>query len=265
MNESSFEPGSLNGPTVDSGADLPRSSFARLIGALVSPEKTFRSIAERPSWALPMILLIVLGIGLQTVMQKRVDPEELIRQQTKQMGIELTQEQIDKGVKSIENQTPTRRIAGAVFGAAIAAATYFVTALIFWVAFRMFGSDIDYVRSLATVAHGLLPFGIALLINIPMVLARGSIDYSDMMNGGVLMSNLGFLANDDTGTAARMLLHSIDFFSIWAIVLLVIGFRATAKVRTAMATTIVLAVWGLGVALKIGLVSLPGLIARRRG
>jgi hypothetical protein len=241
------------------------SSFGRLIGALVSPEKTFRSIAERPSWVLPMIVLILLGVGLQTAMQKHVDAEEMIKQQTQQFGVELTQEQMDKAIDQMEHPSLARQIAGAVFGIAIGAAFYFVAALIFWMAFRMFGSDLDYKRSLATVTHGLLPLGVGLLINIPLVIFRGTIHYSEMMNGGVLMSNLGFLAPEDTGIAVRTLLQAVDFFSIWAIVLLVIGFRATARVRTSMAAGIVTTVWVLGLAFKIALFSLPKLIASRRG
>ena len=83
--------------------------------------------------------------------------------------------------------------------------------------------------------------------------------------GGVLASHLGFLAGEDTSIAVLGLLHSVDFFSIWSILLLVIGYRAAARVSTGTATGVVLFVWLFGVALKVGLMSLPAILMGGKG
>ena len=43
---------------------LEDSSAGRLIGVLVSPVKTFQSIAARPTWAVALIVLALLGAGI---------------------------------------------------------------------------------------------------------------------------------------------------------------------------------------------------------
>jgi hypothetical protein len=239
------------------------SSFGRLLGVLVAPGETFKSIAERPTWLLPMIVLIALGGGMQWLLQSRADPEEMVREQTRAFGVELTQEQMDKAVEQARD--PGRRTVGLVVGLVIATAFNFVFAVLLWMGFRMFGSEIDYRTSLATTVYGLVPLGLAALLNIPLILARGTLGFQDVMAGGVLMSNLGFVAPADAGMATRGLLQSVDFFSLWAIVLLVIGFRATARVSRGTAIGVVLSIWLLGVAVKVGFLSLPGLLMKGGG
>ena len=39
------------------------SSFGRLLGVFVAPGKTFRSLAARPTWALPLLVLSLTSAG----------------------------------------------------------------------------------------------------------------------------------------------------------------------------------------------------------
>jgi len=42
-------------------AQAPINHFGRLIGVFFSPKQTFASIAERPSWVAPLLLMVILG------------------------------------------------------------------------------------------------------------------------------------------------------------------------------------------------------------
>jgi hypothetical protein len=58
---------------------------------------------------------------------------------------------------------------------------------------------------------------------------------------------------------ALALLGSVNLFSLWAIVLLVIGYSIVARVSRATAMAVVSSVWLLGVALKVAVIALsPG-------
>ena len=58
------------------------SSWGRLVGVLVAPGETFRSIAERPTWLPPLLVLTLLGGAVGLVLQMRTDPEEMVRGMT---------------------------------------------------------------------------------------------------------------------------------------------------------------------------------------
>lgn len=230
---------------------MHESSFGRVIGALISPEKTFRSIAERPTWVVPLLLLVLLSLGVGLVMQQRVDQGELVKYQMEKMGVDLGKEQLEKIESEAENQSTLRRTLGFAGGGVAVVAGYFLLAALFLITFRLTGSEINFWRSLAVMVHGLLPHGVAALLNIPLALSRTEISPEEMMSGGLLTSSLRPLAPEGSPVLAS-LLGNLDFFTIWSVVLLILGYRAAARVSTSTATTVVLVLWGLWVLGKVG-------------
>jgi hypothetical protein len=229
------------------------SSWGRLIGALVAPGETFRSIAERPTWLPPLLILALLGAAAGFVVQMKVDPEEMVRGQAGMFGAEIPQADIDKAVENLENQSPVAKAALAGLGLLLQAAVYFVVAGLFTGAFKAFGSEIDYKRSLATTLHGYMPLAVAALLNLPLMLSRESLTFEDAMNSGVLVSSLKALAPEDASRVLESLLGSFDLFTIWTLVLLTIGYKLVAKVSTAVASGIIILFWLIYVVGKVGL------------
>ncbi len=228
------------------------SGFGRLIGALVSPDKTFRSIAERPTWAAPMILVALCAIGVGWIAQERVDQGALAKYQMDQFGLDLSKEQQEAMESRAASQSPALRTFGLVFGGGAAAALYMVIAALFLVVFKMAGSEVDFLRSLSTSLYGMLPSGVVgALLNIGLSLPREEITPEELMSGGVLTSSLRPLAPEDS-PVVQSLLGSVDFFSLWSVVLLILGYRAVAKVSTQTSATVVLVLWGLWVLGKAG-------------
>ena len=229
------------------------SSWGRLIGALVSPGETFRAIGERPTWLPALLILIILGGAVAVVIQLKSDPEEMVREQFAALKVDVPQEQIDKAVEDAENRSTGAKVGLAAAGIVFQAVIYALVALLFWVAFKMFGSEMDYLRSLATTVHAYLPLAVGSLLNLPLMLSRETITFEDVRNGGVLVSSLKALAPEDASPVTESLLGSLDLFTIWTLVLLTIGFKAVAKVSTAVASGIVILLWLIYVVGKVGI------------
>ena len=60
-------------------AQAPINHFGRLIGVFVSPKQTLASIAERPSWLAPLVLLVVLGTSVGALLNTKMNWGEYIR------------------------------------------------------------------------------------------------------------------------------------------------------------------------------------------
>lgn len=219
------------------------SSFGRVIGALVSPGATFRSIAERPTWVAPFLVLLVLGFAVGVVIQLKTDPEEMVREQIAMMRMEIPQEQMDKMIDDAENRGTGAKVGLTVLGVVVQAAIYALVALLFWVGFKMFGSEMDYLGSLGTALHAYMPLAVGSLLNLPLMWSRASLTFEEVSSGGVLVSSLKAFAPEDASSVTESLLGSFDLFTIWTLVLLVIGYRAVAKVSTAVASGIVILFW----------------------
>jgi hypothetical protein len=230
------------------------SSFGRLLGVLVAPGKTFRSIAERPTWVVPLLLLLALGTAAAYMMQQRVDQEELVRHQVSQFGMEdISDDQVQQMVERNEKMGPVTLLVGPIMTAVI----FFIVALVFWVAFKMLGSEMDYRSSLATSVHGLLPSAISLLLTLLILLGRNAVTPEEVMSGGILTSSAAALA-PDASPVVRSLLGSLDVFSIWSLILLVIGYRVVAKVSTKAAAITVIVLWLVYVLGKAGFAAAIG-------
>jgi hypothetical protein len=232
------------------------SSLGRLLGVLLSPVETFRSIEARPTWVAPLLVLMVLAATLSYLVQVKIDPEEAVRAQVAKLKTEIPPQQVDKMIRDAENRTNGTKAALAVGGAAFQAAIYALVAAIFLALLRLFESEIDYRRAFATTLYGYAPQALGALINIPILLGRETVTFDEATQGGVLVSSLAALAPEDSSSMLLVLLGSLDLFTVWTVVLLALGFRTVGKVSTAVATGLVVLLWLIYIGGKLGITAL---------
>src|ERR1700733_6446931 len=60
-------------------ASVPVSPIGRIIGVFTSPKQTFTSIAEKPSWVAPMLLMMVLAIVVGSLLNSKMNWGDYIR------------------------------------------------------------------------------------------------------------------------------------------------------------------------------------------
>lgn len=227
---------------------MHESGFGRVIGALVSPEKTFRSIGERPTWVVPLLLLLLVSLALGYSLGERVDHEEIFRQQMANQDEPVSEEQVQQTAEFMEKFGTAMYTASAFLSPVI----YLLIALIFMVALRLAGSEIDFGRSFAVTVHAMLPWLVHALLSLPLLLRLETVSPEVMQGGGVLMSNLATLAPEEASPVLVTLLSSLDLFTVWTLILLIIGYRVVARVSTVTAATVSLTLWLLYLAIKLG-------------
>ncbi len=244
---------SRDGPPGERSA-LTDSAPGRLLGALVAPRATFRSLARRPTWLAPLALLVLINLAVGYLVLERIDYDQLLRQQSERTG-QLTAEQIDQQSARLHNMAPYLALAQ---GLLASPAILLVVGLLFWVGFRLVGSEMTYKESFATCLHALLPGAVGGLISIPVILQHATFTVAESRAGSFLASNLGLLAPEGAGPAVRALLTSMDLFNGWVVVLLAIGFGAVARVSRAATIGVVATLVALAVALRIAVAAITG-------
>lgn len=229
------------------------SSFARLVGVLFSPTSTFEAIRRRPTWLLPLVVLVLLGTVAGYLIGQRLDWESVALEQTQQSGRQLSQDQIEASIEITEKVGPVMVIAGPMVFGPLA---YLVMALVFWVGLKLLGGELGYKASLATTLHGLLPNAISAVLLIPVILSRGELGITEVNAGTVLASNAGAFAPEETGKGMLALLSSIDVFSLWSLALLTIGFSVVAGVSRAKSASVVIGLWVVYILFKLGMAAI---------
>jgi len=227
---------------------MENSGFGRLISVFTSPGKTFASIAQRPTWIPPVVVVLLLSIAASAVVMPRMDMRSVIRQSIEDSGRDMTPEQIDMAAEKGAQFGKVFAVIGIVFQPIL----FLLLALIFWVVFKLAGGDFSFPVSFSVVTHGLLPGALAALLTIPVVLSKSTLSYEQVKTGSFLTSNLAAFAPPGTKHGLLSLLSSVDVFSLWSLVLLVIGYRIAAKVSKASAIGVVVGLWAVYVLCKAG-------------
>lgn len=217
---------------------LPR----RLVGVFVSPAQVFDSLRERPSWIVPLLFYIGVGLVLTLLI-----PESLIREmvetQMSQRG-EVTSEQVDAAMKVAR----AFRFAAPVLWPVVQALA--ISGILFLV-FNLFtGADARFAHYLAGTTHGLLIQALGAVVTTPLVLARQ--DLETRLSLALVAPGLesGFLYN---------LLNAITIFGIWtALVLGIAGSRLSRRVATGPAVGILLGLYGAWALVNAMMASLRG-------
>lgn len=223
-----------------------------LWGVLLAPEKTFRALAARPHWLPAMLLLVAVALTLSLVVTPKLDMKQVVRDAIEESGRDLSAAQLEQQLAIAEKF----KWAGTASQLVLQPAVYLIMAGVFLVLLRLSGSEIDFRRSLSVSVHGMMPFLVATLLTIPVVLSRATLSLEDVQNSSYLYSNLAAFAPESTAKPLLALLSSIDLFSIWTIVLLAMGYRIVGKVSNAVAYGVVLGLWAVVVAGKIGLAAI---------
>lgn len=219
---------------------LADSAWGRLIGALVSPGATFRSIAERPTWALALLVLLVVSTLATFEVIQHTDYNSMFEKQLAKAGQPVTPERLETLRKITVISTPI----GVVVISIIAC---LLMALVFWLVFKAVGGETRFPVSLAVSVHALLPGVVAALLGLVVILSHSGLYNADdakrMQSQGLLASNLGAVLPDTAGPIVKSLASSVDVFALWTLVLLVIGYRAATKVSRNAAIGVVVGLW----------------------
>lgn len=232
------------------------SSFGRVFGALFNPKATFESIAQRPTWVLPLLFLLLISVAIVAIFGQRVGWRPFMeRQIATNPRAQKQMEQLppEKREQIIEQQTKFAPAFGYISVVVFTIGGAVVVAAIFLAAFNVVsGTKIGFSTSLGIVAHSWMPYLVSGLLGILILFIK---DPSTIDLEHLVASNPGALLADNSAKWLASLLTSLDVFTFWALVLQGVGYNATnpKKIPFGKAFGTVLAVWAFYVIVKVGL------------
>jgi len=224
------------------------SEAGRLTGIFFSPGKAFADIARRPRWWVPVLLIAILGTVYINAFTQRVGWESVIRKALEQTpnGQNMTAEQRQQAI------TVGARIYQyfGYGGSAVGTLFYiFIVAVIMLFLFdTLMSAGVGLKRMMAIVAYSCLPMLIQTALSMVVLFLKDPEEF-DLQNP--LMFNVGAFLSRESPAALRAVGSSIDFFSIWIMILIAIGVSTAArKISFGKALAGVMLPWLLFVILK---------------
>ncbi|HEX3747387.1 MAG TPA: Yip1 family protein [Bryobacteraceae bacterium] len=202
------------------------SEVSRIVGVFFEPSKTFRDIAQRPSWLLPMILVIIAVMGVTTAMGQHIGWDRLLRHQM-ETNSRFQQMSADQREQNLAMQMKFAPVGGYV-GALIGVPLYdlVVAAVLLGIAGGMMGGGMRFKQVFAAVCWSGMPGLISAILTVVVIFLKNPDDFN-MQNP--IAFNLGaFLDTNTSSKFVYSLATSIDLFVFWTILLMATGLKAAA-------------------------------------
>jgi len=237
-------------------SDEPSMSFfSRIFGALFFPSKTFPHLNRRPDWLGAMVVIIIFSLCMSLLYAQKTDLIRITRQQLEQSGRidELTEEQRQRAVEISSKIQRYVLLVGAIFFTPL---TFLIIAGIMHLIFSLLQAGTTFKKVFSVVSYSYLPMVFSALIGIILLLGRkvNVVPIQDLVK-----SNLSvLLVQEESSKFLWNLASSIDFFSLWSVVLLCIGMTAISKISLKNSSLIVGSLWIVWVVIIAFLRSLTG-------
>ena len=233
-------------------AQEPINHFGRIIGVFFSPKPTFQSIARRPSWIAPVLLMTILGCIVGFTLNKRVDWRDVASKRIEESprASQLSAEQKEQQLAM------SAKISPAIAYAIGLLAPIFIAVVVGGVMLGAYnllaGAGANFKVAMSIVSHAYVVSIISslLFILILFLKAPGTVDLENPV-----ATNLGAFLPDGTSKTVMALGTAIDLFSFWIICLIGVGFAAfnPKKLKTGSAIGIALVVWAAYEVCRVGL------------
>jgi hypothetical protein len=236
------------------GAEPKPNPFQRIIGVLFSPDATFASIARRPDWVVPLLFILILSLANGIVLSSRIDfgaPAREAMAQNKNM----TQEQMDRAEKMSVGMGKVAKFIAPV----IAIIVLLIVAGALLLTIRLMGGEGDFKQAFSVTCYAWIPNVLQAIVLTIIVLAKGATGINPQAFPTMVRSSPAFLVDMKTQPMAFALLSSLDLFTIWVLVLLIIGFAYVGRVSKAKAAVAVLSLWAVTILFKLVPAALQGL------
>lgn len=121
----------------------------------------------------------------------------------------------------------------------------------------LFTDQFSYQHSLALVGYTSVILVLGSLFNAGIVYLRGIdmvTDPQDLLTSGLNI----FFRMQSIGQPLYVLLSEISVFSVWSLILIVVGLEKMASLSRGKAITVTLLVWSLAMGFKVGIARMAG-------
>jgi hypothetical protein len=228
------------------GESAGLSQVERVVDTFVAPTKTFTDILRNASWWLPFLLSILVSLAFVTSIDRQIGFEQVAQTninrnaQAQQRMSGLTDAERQQQIHTIARVTRVISYVYPVLGVIFA----LICAGILMMSFNFgLGAKASYKEYLAVWFYAGLPYLIKFLLAAIAIFAGVSAEQFDINNP--VGTNVGWYLTSDVPLWVRTLFSSADIFTLWAIVLLILGCSIVARVKRSSAAIVVIGWWVL--------------------
>jgi hypothetical protein len=218
---------------------------SRVIGVFFEPKKTFEDIARRPSFMVPLLVMMVVGIVGTFFIARHVDFASIIRQQMESNPRmqQLSAEQREQSIQMWSKLGPVLGYGGSVIWPPLR--SLIVAAVLLLIAAGMMSAPIKFKQMYSLVCYAWMPMIVYTVLLVVVVYLKPADEFN--VQNPLALNPAAFMDPTTTSKFVYTLGTYFDVMNFWYIFLLATGIKAAAgkKFSFGSAMTAVLLPWFL--------------------
>ncbi len=226
-----------------------KSIKQRFWEAIRRPAGVFIYLKEKPTILAPF-LLRASALIIFLIVSAPITAKLAVEQLSGQAG-QIPPQQLESATRMM--QSPLMTVIAVISGLFALVIIWLLQAGVFNLIGSAWGDNQKYKVSLSLVSYAWVPLILRQILQSLAVLLSG-----EMVRPGLSALLSAETVTEPTGLSA--FLSYLDLFSVWNLILLIIGISAIHKISRARSAVLVLGYWAAAVLLAVAASSLPGLI-----
>lgn len=245
-----FDEGVSGSSIEEEDALMNMSAIAKLGNIITSPINALKAIRYKPTVLLAMVLVPLLPLLYYLLFWESFEIQmiQLLENQFRSMGMELTRDMLELQLKIMRWTTPIQGVVGVYFGALVSTIIYFAIG-------RLMKKEVTFKQTFSMIMHTALIANMIWVVHMVATLIFGE---SNIMAPFTSLSSL--LPADMQGSPLATVLMSVEIVHLWYMAILYFGLIIVCRYsKKAAGITIAVTFIG-GIAIALGSLMATGMV-----
>ena len=210
-----------------------------ILGVFASPGETFGRLKEKPTWLIPLVIVVGFGVLSSAALYRKV----IVPTQIERIASnpDIPEEQMVKIKKTMGG---TRGMVMALVGPAVAVPIVScILAGLLLALSSILGGDATFKKTFSLICHCSLIGVLASIIKVPIMFAKGSMSVHTSL--ALIVPNMA------TTSKVFQLLSKVDVFTIWQVYLVGLGLSVMSGIATKKSVISIFLLWAVWVAISV--------------
>jgi len=235
--------------------------FQKVTGIFIDPVPVFHSIKTKPDWVKPFIIVALFSaiLGLMQVIyfsDEDIEDQLMKRLDNTTLSEAEKSEQLEgavTGAKFFMKFSPVINIVSVIIGMLV------ISGVLYAVYSFFLDADLTFKHTLAIYSYSSLILCLKMFLSFVMITLKGALP--DMQDP-LIKTNITLLLGSsiEKDSLLDLILRRIDAFSIWGLILWIIGFAIVGKVSNTKSGIAVFILYLIGSSIVVFLTYLPRML-----
>lgn len=256
MSEPNLSPPAAQPAHAGGPPETTMSTPETLANIFFEPGRTFEALRARPRFLVAALICIVLFMAGYIAYMQRVGYERVIDAETnvaRKTQTSVTEEQLQQNAQI--QKTPVVKAIRMWSPLLIILIVIAAGAGIYTLGTNLMGGKMSYKQGLSVWSYSSLPpLLLTIIVGVVLLFLRPPDDDQAIVQGlqqGLVRANAGAFVDAAAHPVLAALLGAIDILAFYGLWLGAVGLRKVGRLTSGSAWTIVLALWGIGVLLRV--------------